>query len=597
MKKRNVTFVLVFCLLASPGRLMAFAEIKAPAGWQEVRQGRYQSAGRPSATAADRAAGFIAFTRNYMEPVYAEIPPKPDEVTGTFKIRLAKNEFEPVIVGLYALESRDDIHLAVRDLRSDRGKIADAEIEVRTIQYRAVLPPGRRKGGRQYRLIPSRLELGNKSALTKGRTAAFWLTLKAGIRTGTGVYRGDIIVTAKDKVLRKMALEVTVLPFELKEIPKKTFSALYTPAGLPPRMERNARILMKDMRDHGMTAYSPLVPAWGKPMDLSRSGSNHADMIANHLQWAFEEGFQAPTILNVQKLIRAGRPGLSAGYEKFDENIDIPNLKKLVAILEKTRNQKGWPEIIYLPIDEPGCFTDRAGTKREELAILLLRTLQELDVRAATTVADLVDKKHRRMPRWRNVVGWWDKIQPYTAVRIYLNGYPEGPYSLENEMADAAARGHTVMLYENTSTMGIDPAVSRMYFGFYGWHIGAAGITSWTHPTLGHATLTHAWADWKELRPLQRAYTRDAGWRLPPSTVCWEMVREGIDDAKYLDMFLRLSKENGAGSTKSARLIKELKREVGATGMTAKKPKCDWTGARFAGYRDRLVQAILELHE
>ena len=186
-------------------------------------------------------------------------------------------------------------------------------------------------------------------------------------------------------------------------------------------------------------------------------------------------------------------------------------------------------------------------------------------------------------------------MRPYCSVRIYQNGYPEGKTNLSNEIRDAISRGHEVMLYERTSTMGIDPRVSRMYFGFYGWRTGATGITAWTHPLLAGATVNHAWADWKEKRKERDRYRRNENWELPPSTVCWEMVREGIDDAKYLHIFQKLLKRQKVVKSEHSKLIKELKAAIDSTRMSAKKPRCHWNGQRFPYFRERLVQAILEL--
>jgi hypothetical protein len=151
------------------------------------------------------------------------------------------------------------------------------------------------------------------------------------------------------------------------------------------------------------------------------------------------------------------------------------------------------------------------------------------------------------------------------------------------------------MLYENTSTMGTDPRVSRMYFGFYGWRTGVDGLTSWTHPTLGLKTVSHVWAEWKEQRQAMQQYFKDPNWQLPPSTVCWEMVREGIDDARYLAAFEEALASHPPGREKYDNILKELAVDVDAAGMSGKRPECTWNGQRFAGCRMRLIQGLLEM--
>lgn len=567
------------------------AEIVVPKGWKEVEI-FVESAPKPVPNEKDKLSGFIPYNRNYIDPIYTNSRPREDEITEIFRVTLAKGEYEPFIVAFYGLEDLDNLKLDIQGTGVEDDFFADNKFDIRKVKYRAVLPKGREKKEKRYKLIPSLLERANHADIRRGQTTSFWITVHAPGESVPGVYNGRLVISRNGLTIRTLKLEVVVLPFVLEEIPDRIFSALYTP--VTSKIERNARVIMRDMRSHGMTSYSPIASAWGKPLSFDKNGNPKIGALLNHLQWAKEEGFWAPTLLNIQKLIRAGRPNLDANYTKFDKDIDIPNLKKLVLFLEKRNND--WPEIIYIPIDEPGAFTDKAGTRREEMAVLLLKTLLDSNVRGATTVDSMVDNKHRRVPRWKNVVGWWDKIRPYCTVRIYHNGYPEGKTSLRSEMKDAKARKHEVMLYENTSTMGIVPKVSRMYFGYYGWRTGVKGITSWTYPLLGNATGHNVWAGREERRKDESGYFREKEWQLPPSTICWEMVREGIDDAKYLYLFRKLLERNKNDTKKYANLINELKTAVDATKMSSKKPKCNWKGNHFLYFRNCLIQGMLELH-
>ena len=586
-------FVTILGLLVHP--LIAFSDIAAPPGWQDVNH-YVVNASKPNAKELDRASGFIPYTRNCVDPVFSYSRPQTDEVTDSFTVTLAREEYEPLIVALFALEDAGNINLRIQNVKSSDSTLQNDQFEIRKIEPRAILPPGRKKGEKRYQLIPSVLKLMDTANLRKGQTTAFWITVHALKKNPPGKYKGQIVISANGNVLRKLLIEVFVLPFVLEEIPDKTFAILYTPGSLAPEMERNARILLRDMRTHGMTAYSPVVSAWGQPLSFNKNGTPKVETLLNHLRWAHDEGFREPTILNVQKVIRTGRPGLDAGYDKFNESIDLPNLKNLVNFLEKERRNNRWPEIVYLPIDEPGCFTDRAGTRREELAVILLKKLHGLNVRGATTVADLVDNKHRRLPRWKNVAGWWNKIKPFCAVRIYANGFPEGKTSLVHEMEDAAASGHQVMLYENTSTMGTDPRISRLYFGFYGWRTGVSGITSWTHPTLGYATINNIWEDEEKKQARRKEFFSNENWQLPPSTVCWEMVREGVDDAKYIYLFQKLAAQAKHLPAEYSQLIRELQKDIDSTEMSAKRPQCNWSGKHFSDYRKRIIQAMLDLN-
>lgn len=572
----------------------AISQIVVPEGWKQV-DAFVETASEPIPTPIDVKSAFIPFTRNYMEPVFTNSRPSHNEITNTFHVTLARGEYEPFLICLYAIKKQEDVHIEILRLKSQNGELSPNQFEIRKIEYRAVLSRKRAKKTKKYRLIPSLLKLSNSVNLRRGQTKAFWVTVQSLKKNVPGTYTGQIKISRRGQLLRTLTLKVTILPFVLEEIPDKTFSILYTPTNISPNLEQNARVLLRDMRAHGMTSYSPHAFASGAPLKFDKHGVPQVENLLSHLQWANEEGFWEPTLLYMEKLIRAARPNLKANYTKFEENLDVPNLKKFVRYLETERKRNNWTEIIYIPIDEPGAYTDQVGTKREEMAVLFLKTLNDLNVHGATTIADLVDNKHRRLPRWKNVVGWWEKMRPYCSVRIYQNGYPEGKTNLANEMRDAISRGHEVMLYERTSTMGIDPRVSRIYFGFYGWRTGVKGITAWTHPTFDNATISHVWADWKERRKERERYYHDENWQLPPSTICWEMVREGIDDAKYLYAFQKALRQQKLVKHKYLKLIEELKTAIDSTRMLAKKPQCHWSGQRFSYFRERLIQAILEL--
>lgn len=607
----KVSILGTFCLILINSN--AFCRIIPPEGWQEVNA-FVETTPKPVPSKKDIDSGFIPFTRNYMEPLYSNSRPKKREITDSFNVTLARGEYEPLVVGLYGLKNQSDIHIEIDGAVSDFGLFEKDQIEIRRIRDRAVRAKDYPKKGiihkflsslrknntterkKFYKIIPSILEINSSVDLKKDNTAGFWITFHAFENTPTGIYQGFINVTKGSTLLRTLRFTITVLPFILEEIPDKVFSMLYIPVN-QYFSERNARMLLQDMRNHGMTSYSPEVVAWGDPLGFNASGEPQVDSLLDHLQWATDAGFRGPTLLYFGKLIRATRPDLKANYTKYSEQTDLPNLQKFVRFLESKRKQSNWPEIIYIPIDEPGSFTDQTGTKREEMAHLFLKELQALNVRGCTTIADLVDNKHRKLPRWKNVVGWWDKIKPFCSVRIYLNGFPEGETCLANEIKDADSRGHEVMLYENSSTMGSNPCVSRMYFGYYGWSTGVKGLTSWTHPTLGNATISHIWNLKKEKIEEMEAYFRNELWKPPPSTICWEMIREGIDDAKYLYAFKRALKKNALLSGNYTNFLKNLKNAVASTDMAEKHARCEWSGTQFSDIRKHLTEGILELSQ
>ena len=569
-------------------------QLNPPADWTEVNRFR-DFAAKPTSTDIDKQSGFIPYTRNYMEAIYPNSRPRKSEITNKLDVTLSREDYEPVILALYGIKDIENISIEVKKLRSEFGEIGAENIEIRRIDLRAILPTNGKKSKHNYKFVPSILTKVNSGKIKKDSTTAFWLTIHCSNQVKEGEYRGTIQIKNNRKILRIIEFHITVLPIILKEIPDRLFSILYTPTNVAADLPNNSRLLLRDIREHGLNSYSPLAEAWGEPLQYDKLGKPEISPLVRHLQMAKEEGFWQPSILNLGKLIRTARPNLSANYTQFDEALDKKNLKNIIAYLEEERNKNDWPQIYYLPVDEPGAYTDTAGTKRVEITVELLDLIQKCKVKSAITVSDLVDNYHRQLPRWKNVVGWWDKMRPFSEVRIYQNGYPEGDTSLVKELADAKLRGHLAMLYENSSTMGTDPRVSRMYFGYFGWRTGVNGITSWTHPTWNLSTIKHVWDKGENSKREADRYYNDNHWSVPSSTICWEMVREGIDDAKYLYILERLIERKGADK-RCLRLISDLKQAIDSTKMASKSPQCNWKTELFPSFRNRIINAILDLY-
>jgi hypothetical protein len=161
--------------------------------------------------------------------------------------------------------------------------------------------------------------------------------------------------------------------------------------------------------------------------------------------------------------------------------------------------------------------------RRLRLGTLLPKTLKvtaDLGVRGGATITEPVDEKHNR--RWVSELDelrkLWDLSRPLAHVRIYGYGYPQGKTDLAHEQADCRKRGHEMWFYHNGAVMGRDRYCARVFFGLWGWRVGARGLTAWTYP----------------------------GGR----TVQLELIREGIDDFKYLAALERLIAEK-RGSDKA----------------------------------------------
>lgn len=589
MRKAFLVWTALFLFISA--RPSIAAQLPAPPqGWEAIPEEEVPAGTSPTGTQEDQRCGFIAYVRDYMTPMAGSARPAREEINAPLAITLARNESEPLLVGVFGLRKLDDVEVVIQPPAMSQPEAGGVKCEIRRLVERAVAADSGAGGVRRFRWVPSLLEPSNRIDIHPHRSTGIWVTVKAAVDTPDGEYRRTLVFLHRGKVIRTLPMHVRVLPLTLVDVPDRSFATLYTPLHPKLVVEGNSRRLLEDLRDHGMNVLSPVLWGDGPPLDLTRDGDRIVGNLVRHLQQAVAVGLNRPVILNLQRVLRTGRPGLDINYTLYDNRFDRAAMAALVRRIEAARRQFSLPEIIYLPIDEPGCFTDQAGTRRNDIAVTLLQDLNLLGVPGATTVADLVDDQHRRLPRWRHVVGQWERMRPYCAVRIYANGYPQGETSLARETEDARVRGHRVMLYENQATMGIDPGISRLYFGYYGRWTGADGVTAWTHPTLGWLTVRHAWQP-ASFGSTYRDYFTDPNWRLDTSTVCWEMVREGIEDARYL--YLLESRSSWNPSDTGRLLVNQIMRKTADAGMMSKHPRCDWTGATFWRLRQRIIAALM----
>ena len=141
----------------------------------------------------------------------------------------------------------------------------------------------------------------------------------------------------------------------------------------------------------------------------------------------------------------------------------------------------------------------------------------------------------------------WDLSRPYCDIRIHAYGSPQGNTNLRAEKADCEKRGHEMWFYHNPAIMRRDRYRARLYSGLWGWKVGAQGLSDWAYP----------------------------GGR----TVQFELVREGIDDFKYVATIERLLKEKRGSERASKAAGAFLVRLKAAIKLNADGHVEDWAKA------------------
>jgi hypothetical protein len=432
------------------------------------------------------------------------------------KLIALHDEYESFAFSAYCNESCKVFDVQMSDLKSGNRNIDRKQIEINRLI----------NGRGSYDVKDWILEPYADEVVDKGKSAYFWVTIHVPEKTDSGIYRGDLTITSEGNEPVKIPVELKVLPAKLEDPQNIQFAMLYTvsPFGQyfkPDKYEHLAHKVSefyKELRAHGMTAISPKTSDWPY-----RRG--HIEGFDAEMKMSAEAGFSSPVLWYMSPLINGAKGGKK--YSNYDgkcdnwnEERDIANLKDIIITVKETGKKENWPEVIFITVDEPG--TDTEDKKILDLRMDILektqKTVYELGAKGATTVTEPLDEKHNNPPFAKiqnDLRNRWNSVRPYCYIRIYGYGYPQGQTNLYAEKNDSEKRGYEMWFYNNKAVMGNNRYMARVFFGLWGWKVGAKGLTAWTYP----------------------------GKR----TVQWELVREGIDDLKYLRLIERLSKTRRKG--------------------------------------------------
>ena len=205
-------------------RVPAYADrIEIPSGWKDVTP---STAAMPPLTEAERTAGYVLFSRNPMgEPRVCDVPFR-FEIDRPIITFAALGQYVPILLCVRPLEDLDDALLTVSDLVGPGGRLLGVQnIDVRQlwIQRRA-----ESRATKTYRLVPDILESAHPTAISRGVTGHYWVTLYAPKDAVPGVYRGTARFHAKGRPAISREIALRVLPFELDpagDVPNKEMEA------------------------------------------------------------------------------------------------------------------------------------------------------------------------------------------------------------------------------------------------------------------------------------------------------------------------------------------------------------------------------------
>jgi len=468
----------------------------------------------PESSAEDRARGFIVFNRNYLDLMPPSYRPSPAETRKPFALAAARGEYEPISVGVYALESINGLRVQPSELRSAAGaRIGKGDVDVRVVRY---LVKRSHYGLHDRALVPTYLERGDTLRVAKESVGQFWLTVRVPSDATPGEYRGTLRVTRSDgRGEARVPVTLRVYPFALDE-PRGMAFGMYD--GLH-RTEPGPNFMdakYQTMREHGMTT-------------VGFCGGVGATLRADDgkVEVRFEGKPGLPTAMDAYA--RAGFPEPFVWLMSSDVRRSCTKLgpveseefgrayKAVIRAVIDEGKRRGWPEIIFQPADEVFAHQQRFKTAFRELKLLK-------EIPGVRTEMDGTNVRPQLS----------DQTYPFTDALVHCYGpllYGKRVYP-RNEWLRIVQKCHADdkrIWFYNVDTTGYHVETMRFAAGLYMLWSKADGLLSWAY----------SWGDAKPYDDYSGTHG-DTIFFYPPRhkrrggpALGLEGLREGIDDFRY----------------------------------------------------------------
>ncbi|MGD1000188.1 MAG: hypothetical protein ABSA67_05755 [Candidatus Brocadiia bacterium] len=537
--------------------------VEIPKGWKDVTPA---AAAMPALTDAERAAGYVLFSRNPMgEPQVCDAPFR-FEIDRPIITFAALAQYEPILLCVRPLEDLEDAVLTVSDLVGPGGKLLGAQnVDVRQlwIQRRAA-----DRAAKTYRLVPDILEAAHPTAMTKGLTRHYWVTLFAPKDAVPGVYRGTATFRAKGRPSATREIALRVLPFELDPpgISYGVFYALYRDwlkaFGEGDVIPGQRMKHLVDQREHGMNCLTV-----SSPMRLALRGTGEdVEPVFDASQPG--EGVLATFVSLDEELNSAREAGFDRTRCVWFGDADFAELSRELLQL---RNQQD-PKPFDADRAQPGTWLfDRvydaalgAGVGRFREAQLTEPYICVLGRPSDTEELSRACGRYLAMAR---------KLDDLTFLFVNGGSHGEDQSGRFRGKLDVACHKDILgpQVLDEDKAAGVqqvwicgaasftDAHFNRMRFGWYLLRIGAAGALEWAYQWPGPGGMyddlfTGESSQTGASRPGDGtpapfdapgahesfAYPSPDG---PLPTVAWEGFRAAVDDVRYVRTLERLCRE------------------------------------------------------
>ncbi len=484
----------------------------------------------PELSAEDRERGFVPFAANYLDVLMPAIVPTAEQLDASLAVFAAPGEREPVSFAVRALRDIKDLSASISPLKGDKGGVLSDAVQTGVVRciVRKVHPRTS-----DMLLLPAFIEPMHPVDVPADTSQWFWFTAHVPEDAAPDIYRGTITVSG-DGASVEIPVQLEVLPIELMQPPGISwgmYDDVRTYSDAADALEEKWR----DQAEHGMTSVG-LCGNLGAEMEMrggrGNGGGNRPLAGGGEVvvAWTGETDFEramaayqaAGFTEPVQWLMGRDVSKFAAAQGAMESQAYADAYAGVIRAVLARAQERGWPEIIFQPVDE--AFEHRP---RFEQMMREMQILKDLGVKVE---ADGMNGKPEGI----------EEALPYMD---YLN-FHDGPF-LRRGTYDAEAwqqfrqrmesLGKTIWFY-NVEISGHRPENARFSQGFHLWLNGAKGAFTWSYRSII--------PDPYGLNPKRKFVFMH---RYPPMgdevggpSIGFEALREGIDDYRYLYTWERL---------------------------------------------------------
>jgi hypothetical protein len=536
----------------------------------------------PALTPQERQRGYVVFPVDYTEQIVPAYVPARTAIGKPLTALATPGEFEPATFCVSAQEDLGNVAVELSDFVTEKGQATISRENVSVGVVRCWPQRASDWGGKgEYRIVPEMIEppAGRACRVQAGQVKQWWLTVHVPPDASAGRYRMSLTVRPENAPPVVLEWRLLVLPFQLRRPEGKhwgTWLDGFPPVGglwgperqgrrTPAEVDRLARADIADYRAHGFDL-ALLNYYFGVKENPDGSFTYGLSTLPQDMEYLKQLGSDAPVVICMEYACRDLEYGFAESGKKHIPGTFSPTARKaIVGLVQHIRDEaqrRGWPEIYFFPIDEPG---NSKTENRYQFAENVLDFVHEvLGCRTAVTVT-------------ANCV---QRLGDRADVRIYAYGY----YN-HDKVVQEAGRGHPFWYYENGMFYAHSTLASRGHTGFEFLRSGAEVATAWGFAATQanpYNDFDGGHKDWNVIFP---------GVDGPTPTIYWELCREGVDDCRYAaTLQQQIRQAESQGKVEAARRAQRVLEPL----LAGEAPTIDDPLA-FGRYRWRIAREILAL--